>query len=64
MDLTGFFPLNETIGAVVTASFVLLLYLAAYLVIYPFSRKRIEALGNLGAAERPKKARPPFCHWS
>jgi hypothetical protein len=57
VDLTSFFPLDQTFGAVATAAFVLLLYLAAYVVIYRVSRRRIKALTTVVAAERPKKAR-------
>jgi hypothetical protein len=57
VPLTSFTPLSGTLGAVLTASFVLLLYLAAYWVIYRICRRRIEGLVRADAGERPKRAR-------
>jgi hypothetical protein len=55
--LTSFTPLSGTLGAVLTAGFVLILYLAAYWVIYRICRRRIEGLVRADARERPKRAR-------
>lgn len=57
VDLTAFFPPDETVGAILTGAFVLVLYLTALWLIYRLARRRIEGLARLERRQRPKTAR-------